>query len=337
MTDILGTFTISTLNEDLADLLLLRAHQERGHRHLVRRALDRRAPRTVLPERARVVRTVDAGHTCDVLTEVDEILVLLRLWKANAEIWASGTDEDAIRGLLKEMTDRMPPRVEDRQVEVCFTDAGAGCRHLPLDVAPWTEIADNYSTDVRRAIETLTEHRAALDEARRLVLWHGAPGTGKTSAVRALTHSWKPWADPVVVNDPEQLLADGKYLRRIILDQDEDNDRWKLIVLEDAEALLRKDTGGRGMAKLLNLADGLLGQGLRCLWLITTNEQVGALHPALVRPGRCLARIEFGVLPAAHASSLLGRPAHRPMTLAELYSAKPVSVRENPVAVGQYL
>ncbi len=91
------------------------------------------------------------------------------------------------------------------------------------------------------------------------------------------------------------------------------------------------------MSKLLNLADGLLGQGLRCLFLITTNEPLGVIHPAVVRPGRCLAKVEFGVLSQARAADLLGRPVDRAMTLAEVMTAAPVQTHDEPVAVGQYL
>jgi ATP-dependent 26S proteasome regulatory subunit len=169
------------------------------------------------------------------------------------------------------------------------------------------------------------------------VLWHGAPGTGKTSAVRALVHAWRGWADTVVVTDPEALLTEGRYLRRLVLDADDDDERWTTFVLEDAEALLRKETGGAAMGRLLNLTDGLLGQGLRCLFVITTNEPLGAIHPAIVRPGRCLAQVEFGPLSTAQAAGLLGRPVDRPMTLAEVMSAGPVRTAADPVAVGQYL
>ena len=44
---------------------------------------------------------------------------------------------------------------------------------------------------------------------------------------------------------------------------------------------------------LLNVGDGLVGQGLRILVLITTNEPPSRLHPALARPGRCLSSIAF--------------------------------------------
>ena len=40
----------------------------------------------------------------------------------------------------------------------------------------------------------------------RLARWHGAPGTGKTTAVRTLLHAWRGWADGVVVTDPDALL-----------------------------------------------------------------------------------------------------------------------------------
>lgn len=169
------------------------------------------------------------------------------------------------------------------------------------------------------------------------MLWHGAPGTGTTTAVRALLHAWRSWADAVVVTDPDEMLQDGRHLRRVLLDADDDDDRWKLFVLEDAEALLRTSTGGAAMSKLLNLADGLLGHGLRCLFLITTNEPLGVIHPAVVRPGRCLAKVEAGALSQRRTAGLLGRPVDRAMTLAEIMTAAPALTRDTPVAVGQYL
>ncbi|MGB8652512.1 MAG: AAA family ATPase, partial [Mycobacteriales bacterium] len=204
-----------------------------------------------------------------------------------------------------------------------------------LDARPWPVVRGNYTDDVRDALDDLMTHTPDEQEARRLLLWHGAPGTGKTTAIRALLDAWREWADGVIVTDPERLLSDGKYLRRTVLDHDEDT--WQLIVLEDAETLLHKGNGGRGMATLLNLCDGLLGQGLRCLFLITTNEPLAAVHPALVRPGRCLSRLEFGPLPAAQASRLLGRPVAHAMSLAEALAVQPVSSVLEPTHVGQYL
>jgi hypothetical protein len=86
----------------------------------------------------------------------------------------------------------------------------------------------------------------------------------------------------------------------------------------------------------------MLGQGRNVLVAITTNEELHRLHPAVVRPGRCLAQIEVGPLTADEATAWLGSQVHRPATLAELYALREDSgpaATELPAAppTGQYL
>ena len=326
-------------HHELGRLLHLRALLARGHRHIVIRDLERHAPEGVLPERSVVLRTVQAQHERRTIAQVDDALVLLETWRADAHVVVSADDEQVATDVADEIKARMPQPVSGDRIEVVFTDDGSGSRTMGLDVRPWQQIAGHYPPVVSTALDRMTTYVPDAGSPRRLALWHGAPGTGKTSAVRALLHAWRGWADGVVVTDPDVLLRDGRYLRRTVLDADDDDGRWSVFVLEDAEALLRKETGGPAMGKLLNLADGLLGQGLRCLFLITTNEPLGRIHPAVVRPGRCLAQVEFGPLPAAQASRLLGRPVASPMTLAELMTEAPVEAAalESVAAVGQYL
>ena len=50
----------------------------------------------------------------------------------------------------------------------------------------------------------------------------------------------------------------------------------------------------------------MIGQGLRVLVLVTTNEEIRTLHPAVSRPGRCAANIDFTALPADEAAAWLG-------------------------------
>jgi hypothetical protein len=95
---------------------------------------------------------------------------------------------------------------------------------------------------------------------------------------------------------------------------------------------------------LLNLTDGLLGQGRDVLVAITTNEDLARLHPAVVRPGRCMASIEVPALPYREASGWLGTSAGiRPggATLAELYALRDGDLcnveGSEPVLSGQYL
>lgn len=333
MTDHL-TYAFENLS-DHGGWLFFTTLRERGHRRLVTADLGRNAPDSVLPERAVVLHVVQGEAHRQLVAVLDDALVLLSSWRSDGTLTVAADHEPTALALRDEIKARVPVVKDERRVEVTFSDASTGNRTVPLDVRPWDEVRGHYPLDVAVALDQLVAHRPEADASRRLILWHGEPGTGKTSAVRALVHAWRDWVDPYVVSDASTMLQDGRYLRRMLLDADGED--WRLFVLEDAESLLHKQGGGEAMGKLLNLSDGLLGQGLRCLFLITTNEPVGALHPALVRPGRCLAQVEFGRLPARQAAELLGRPVARPMTLAEVMTAEPVQAVAPALRIGQYL
>lgn len=177
-----------------------------------------------------------------------------------------------------------------------------------VDVPEWTDIRGNYP---RTASTTLDRLMALSPEniGARLILLHGQAGTGKTTALRALAHSWRDWCGIDCVLDPDTLLGDSAYLSSVLLgDARPSAHRWRLLVLEDCDELVRADAKrgtGQALSRLLNLTDGLLGQGLDVLVCLTTNEDVARLHPAVVRPGRCLAEIEIGPLPPAQAREWL--------------------------------
>src|SRR5580765_1026861 len=92
------------------------------------------------------------------------------------------------------------------------------------------------------------------------------------------------------------------------VEEDEQPPKWRLLILEDTGELLAadaKEQAGQGLSRLLNVVDGIIGQGLRVLVLVTTNEPLTRLHPAISRPGRCAAKIEFGPFSAAEAEAWL--------------------------------
>jgi Domain of unknown function (DUF5925) len=115
------------------------------------------------------------------------------------------------------------------------------------------------------------------------------------------------------------------------IDEDEDGSEgraWRLLVLEDTGELLTPDAKaviGQGLSRFLNVVDGLIGQGLRVLVLVTTNEEIKTLHPAVSRPGRCAANIEFNALSREEAAAWLAERQSRESvagaaTIAALYA-----------------
>jgi hypothetical protein len=78
---------------------------------------------------------------------------------------------------------------------------------------------------------------------------------------------------------------------------------------------------------MLNITDGLIGQGLQILILITTNEPLRHANPAIVRPGRSAIEIEFESFDRTQAEAWLADKGvdhatalHANVTLAELYN-----------------
>jgi hypothetical protein len=260
--------------------------------------------------------------------------------------------------ILTAVRDALPPpaRNEGKARLTMWTlgNGGSPSRHRRwVDTPRWESIAANYPGEVGDALARLVALPEPPEHGGRLLLWYGEPGTGKTTAIRSLGSEWGAWADIHFVLDPETFFGSPEYLMQVVADEDlwdpraSSTSRWKVLVVEDADELIRSDArtdGGASMGRLLNLTDGILGHGLRVLLLITTNEPMRGLHPAVVRPGRCLADVQFRPFTRAEADTWLGDrgvvPSGEP-TLAELYRARgdldPVAAHHRSEGSGNYL
>ncbi len=194
-----------------------------------------------------------------------------------------------------------------------------------FDDVTWDAVADHYAPGTREALGRLVALSAdEIHEAGgRIVVLHGQPGTGKSWAVRALLSAWKSWAEGVIILDPERFLGDPHYFLQ--LSEAGSGRSTRVLVLEDADEVVeRQGTRPMGLARMLNMADGIVGSLQDSILLVTTNAPPARLDQALLRPGRCLATIGFDVLDPLTANGLLGDDAHvdQPVSLAEVYRRK---------------
>lgn len=228
----------------------------------------------------------------------------------------------------------------------------------------WDEIKNNYPAECQSELSRTMKMKQPWKDGR-LMIWHGDPGSGKTFAIRSLLMAWRDQFNFVIVADPEKLMASPSYYYEVASapnmnsvpgaqsqdDDDEDPARSKkkrlLFIIEDSGDLI--STGSRQkhwdkFGKLLNITDGLVGQGREDIFLLTFNEKLDNIDPAVVRPGRCISQLEFERFSeeevhawlAAHGADYEPSDSTLPFrgpTLAELYQVKANKKNTVPVTV----
>lgn len=144
---------------------------------------------------------------------------------------------------------------------------------------------------------------AFLDSPDTVLVLQGPPGTGKTRLIRAIickmTKRKGDNAHVLYTCDTNILQRDEVFVEFATGDED-------AFVIEDADYVLKpRPDGNDSMHRFLNVADGLIRAQHRKIIFSTNLTNIGDLDSALVRPGRCFARIFTRNLNKDEASKLL--------------------------------
>jgi hypothetical protein len=168
-------------------------------------------------------------------------------------------------------------------------------------------------------------------------LLRGDPGTGKTSFIRYLIATLRTTHRFYFLPSYEySRVGNGTLIEFFHHEQDKHRNLQFVVVMEDAEAVLmpRKVDTGFSVSAMLNLADGLLGEGLNLQFICTVNCELAELDAAIVRPGRLRTTRDFRLLTHSEAIELAqhcGLPVplqRREYSLAEIYNPDESNVRE---------
>jgi hypothetical protein len=141
-----------------------------------------------------------------------------------------------------------------------------------------------------------------LDAPETVLVLQGPPGTGKTRLIRAILgemsrRKGEP-AQALYTGDMKALASDEIFVKFITGTHD-------AFVVEDADHLLKpRADGNEHLHRFLTIADGVVRSQGRNIIFSTNLPNVGDLDDALIRPGRCFARIHVRTLTGAEAQAL---------------------------------
>lgn len=177
----------------------------------------------------------------------------------------------------------------------------------------------HYNEDFFAIHKTMVKQLNKKD-TNGLYLFHGQPGTGKSTYIKFLIHQLK---KKVIFISPKMAgELDNLSMTPFLLEN-----RNSVLVIEDAEQLItaREEVRNSNLAMLLNLTNGLLGESLGIQIIATFNTDVKNINKALLRKGRLSIIYEFKPLALDRTNVLLKKLGQtievtQPLAVADIFN-----------------
>jgi hypothetical protein len=170
---------------------------------------------------------------------------------------------------------------------------------ITVDTNPDLDLELNYGKAFNEINETMLTR--LKEKPSGLYMFHGAPGTGKTTYIKYLTNKIDRDFIYVPTNMLEYFTTDPNSLSILLRKPN------SILVLEDAEKAIMKREGNGGnspVSSLLNLSDGIMSDIMKTAIILTYNCPKQDIDEALRRKGRLQMDYEFGLLKVEDAIKL---------------------------------
>ena len=162
------------------------------------------------------------------------------------------------------------------------------------------QLHDEAYPFLERGVSDFIHRYLAADES--VLVLQGLPGTGKTRLIRAIlgeiSRKKGEKSRALYTGDMKALASDEIFVKFITGWDD-------AFVIEDADHLLKpRAHGNEHLHRFLSIADGVVRSQGRKIIFSTNLPNVSDLDDALIRPGRCFARVGFQKLNVEQAQTL---------------------------------
>ncbi len=208
---------------------------------------------------------------------------------------------------------------ERRRLEMNLIVSHGGYLNLkPVEIKRTVLDLDLFYEDDLKQIDEMVRKRLNRKNDKGIILFHGLPGTGKTTYLRYLIGKTKKSVLFLPPHMAASLIEPG--FADIFIQHPN-----TVLIIEDAENIImdRKACSNNAVSTLLNLSDGLLSDSLNVQIICTFNSSLPTIDKALLRKGRLIAKYEFKKLCIAKAQRLsdhfgFNTIIDKPMTVAEI-------------------
>ena len=221
---------------------------------------------------------------------------------------------------LKEYYDKLPPSSCPQIGIIIHEGMSYRIKLCAIQNPTINDISVNYGGEFIKHHKSIIEKIS--DDKSGLFIFHGEPGTGKSSYIKQL----KMYTDRKFVYIPEFMISQLNDPKLLALPLE---DNGVVLILEDAEKYIQsRDTASNNtVSTILNLSDGILSNILNCKIILTFNTSYDNIDKALLRKGRLRYNYKFDKLSIADSQKLIDTvgieySAKEPMSLAEIFYLK---------------
>jgi hypothetical protein len=181
-----------------------------------------------------------------------------------------------------------------------FVTSGGNLESAAIEELADDVLHDSAYPEIKGGVGNFIAHY--LEAPETVLVLQGPPGTGKTRLIRAIMGEMSrrkgEQARALYTGDMKALASDEIFVKFITGEDD-------AFIVEDADHLLKpRADGNEHLHRFLTIADGVVRAQGRKIIFSTNLPNVGDMDDALIRPGRCFARIHVRTLTDAEARAL---------------------------------